>query len=261
MKARHLERWRASLQRSEPLLLGVTGFAVGVAAWEGLARAGYLKPVLFSSPSAVAQTAWRLAQSGLWGDVRITLIEFGLGFLLGSLAGIVLGLVAGTSRRAAAVLDPWIGILYVAPIVALTPLFILWFGIGINFKVFVVFLVTVFPVALNVRTGVATGESKFRRMAFSFGVPPAKLLLTVILPGAVPYILTGMRQAMGRALVGVVVAELIASNQGIGFLISLGGATFNTPQVMFGIALLALLGILLGQVFGAFERHFDRWRG
>jgi ABC-type nitrate/sulfonate/bicarbonate transport system permease component len=251
----------ARMTRLEPLLIGAGSVVVGIALWQVLADAGYLKPIIFSSPREVVDMGWQLTQSGaLAKHAVVSLEEYAIGMAIGTILGIAAGLAAGASERASYLLDPWLDVLYVTPVVALTPLFILWFGIGIGFKIFIVVLVTLFPVAISTRMGARASERRLVDMVSSFGANRWRLTRTVIVPGAVPYIFTGIRQASGRAVVGVVVAELIASSQGIGFMISIGGSTFNTPQVMFGIALLAAFGLLVSRLLARFERRFDKWR-
>lgn len=252
-------RWTWS--RLEPFVIGTASVIFGLALWQILADAGYLKPIIFSSPSQVIDMGWTLIQSGaVWKDIKVSLEEYLIGFAIGTVSGIAIGLAAGASERASYLLDPWLDVLYVTPIVALTPLFILWFGIGMGFKIFIVVLVTLFPIAISTRAGARSSEKKLLEMVSSFGASRARLIRTVTLPGAVPYIFTGMRQASGRAVVGVVVAELIASSEGVGFLISVGGSTFNTPQVMFGIALIAAFGLGVSRLLALCERRFDKWR-
>jgi ABC-type nitrate/sulfonate/bicarbonate transport system permease component len=249
------------VRRHEAWVLGTVSVFAGLLLWELLSDAGYLDPLLFSSPTEVADTAWRLAGTGsLWNNLRVSFIEFAAGFIIGTVCGIAVGLFAGASERAARVLDPWVDILYIAPIVALIPIFILWFGVGMGFKIFLVILVTLFPIAISTREGARVSEAKLMDMVTSFGASRARVLRTVIVPGAIPYIFSGMRQAAGRAIVGVVVAELIASNEGVGFMISVGGSTFNTPQVMFGISILAFFGLGLSRLLALCERHFAKWR-
>jgi ABC-type nitrate/sulfonate/bicarbonate transport system permease component len=252
-------RW--SWSRLEPFVIGTASVIFGLLLWQVLADAGYLKPIIFSSPSQVADMGWTLIHTGaLWKDVKVSLEEYLIGFGIGTVSGIAIGLAAGASEKASYLLDPWLDVLYVTPIVALTPLFILWFGIGMGFKIFIVVLVTLFPIAISTRTGARSSEKKLLEMVSSFGASRGRLIRTVTLPGAVPYIFTGMRQASGRAVVGVVVAELIASSEGIGFMISVGGSTFNTPQVMFGIVLLAAFGLAVSRLLALCERRFDKWR-
>jgi len=253
-----LRRW---LGASEPLWYGLIGLVVVGGAWELAARLRLIRPILLSSPSAIFESAIREFSAGrIWTDILVSFAEYGAGLLLALGIGVIIGVVAGWSDRAGAIINPWLTALYVTPIVALVPVFILWFGIGIQMKIFVVFLLALFPIAINTLAGVRAAEHRFIRVARSFGASEWRLLTTVVFPGTVPFIFTGVRQASGRALVGVVVAELIASNQGLGFMITLAGSTFNTPKVMLGILILALFGVFVGGVLQRIEQRFEGWR-
>ena len=229
--------------------------------WELLVRLGLVKAVLISSPTAVIGTLVREIQRGsLWDDIAATLLVWVLGYSIASTAGILLGLVAGWYRRARYVAQPWLQVLYAAPDLAFVPIFILWFGLGLVFKVWVVFLGVIFFVTLNTMAGVQATEGRFLAVAKTYGASRVQTFKTIVLPGSVPYIMTGLRQASGRAIVGVVGAEFISSNQGLGFVISVSGQTLNTSRVMVGILLLASFGIVTGEILGRIERRFEVWR-
>ena len=254
-------RRRRVFAAQEPILFGLLGLVAVGTLWEVASRLRWVRPILLSSPTEIYEVASREFSTGrIWIDIQVSLVEYGVGLVLALLVGVVIGIVAGWSERAGSIINPWLTAMYVTPIVALVPIFILWFGIGIEMKIFVVFLLALFPVAINTIAGVHAAEHRFVRVARSFGASNARLFTTVVFPGTVPFIFTGIRQASGRALVGMVVAELIASNQGIGFMMSLAGATFNTPKVMLGILLLALFGVFVGVVLERIERRFDGWR-
>lgn len=253
--------WQRWYLRNERLVLGLAGFLTVLAAWELAVQLGYLRPILMSSPSLIARAAAMEAQQGrIWGDIGVSLLEFSLGFLCAAVLGVLIGLVAGWYRRANYLVDPWLAALYATPDVALVPLIILWLGIGIWSKVFVVFLTSLFSVAINTLIGVQSTEARFLDVSRSFGASQLTVFRTVILPGSVPFILTGLRLAAGRALVGVVIAELIASNQGIGFMITIAGATLNTGRMMLGVLFLGTFGVLMGEIMRRVEQRFEVWR-
>jgi NitT/TauT family transport system permease protein len=220
-----------------------------------------VKSLLASSPTAVARSfVAEVQRGGLWNDIGATLWVWVIGFTLASVVGISIGLLAGWSRRASYIAIPWLNVLYAAPELAFIPIFILWFGIGMPFKVWIVFLAAVFQVTLNTMAGVHATERRFIDVAQTYGASGMMLFRTVILPGSVPYIVTGLRQAAGRAVVAVIAAEFISSNQGIGFLIAVSGQALQTSRVFVGIIILAAFGIVVGEILGRFERHFDTWR-
>ncbi len=146
------------------------------------------------------------------------------------------------------------------PTVTLAPLIILWMGIGATPKIFIVFLFAVFPYAFNTMVGVQQAEASFIDVARSFGATKTQVVRTIVLPGAVPFILTGARLAVGRALIGVVVAELIASNAGLGYLVSLASGTFNTSLLMFVVMIIGAFGLLMAEIMKRIENQFDKWR-
>jgi NitT/TauT family transport system permease protein len=254
-------RWLRLRTGARRIILGILGILLILVPWEMLARFGYVKTLLASSPTAVARTFVVEAQRGtMWNDISATLTVWAIGFTLASAVGISVGLLAGWSRRASHIAIPWLNVLYAAPELAFIPIFILWFGIGVPFKVWIVFLAAVFQVTLNTMAGVHATEQRFIDVAQTYGASGMMLFRSVILPGSVPYMMTGLRQAAGRAVVAVVAAEFISSNQGIGFLIALSGQTLQTSRVFVGIIMLAAFGIIVGEILGRFERRFDVWR-
>ncbi len=248
----------------ERAALGALAVAVVLFAWEGLPRGWWGKaidPVFVSSPLVIARTGVQLFATGeIWPDLGVSGVEFLLGFVLAVAAGIVLGVAAGWNRFVFYALDPFFSALNATPRVALLPLIIIWVGIGIWSKVLVVFLGAVIPVYLNVLAGVRTTDTRLLRVAASFGASRAHLFRTIVLPGAVPYLLTGLRLGVGRAMVGIVVGELYAATAGIGFMITVAGASFQTDKVFVGVVLIAITGGLLIEGLGRVERRFDTWR-
>ena len=256
-----LPAWQRWYLLHERLLLGMAGFLSVLVLWAVAAQLGLIQLVLLSSPTRIWNAALIEVRSGqLWGHVGISLLEFSLGYLAAALLGVLIGVVAGWFRRANYVIDPWLAALYATPDVALVPLIILWLGIGLWSKVFVVFLTSLFAVAINTLVGVQSTDPRMLEVARSFGASQITIFRTVVLPSTLPFILTGLRLASGRALVGVVLAELIAANQGIGFLISVSGVTLNTARMMVGVILLGLFGVLLGELTRRVEQRFDAWR-
>jgi len=242
-------------------LLGVAGVVVVLLLWEGAARLGAINPLLLGSPTAIGAAAVTELQSGtIWRHLGISALEFGLGIGLSAVVGIGIGLLAGWFRRVDYLVDPWLTILYSTPSVALAPLIIIAFGIELSAKVFIVFLFAVFPIAVNTIAGVHATAGRYLRVARSFNAPQWTTLRTIILPGALPYIATGMRVAGGRALVGIVVAELIAGNEGIGYLLNVAGATLKTGTLFLLVIILGLSGMAYAALLGRLEDRLERWR-
>jgi len=253
-----LRRWYDANRR---LVLGILGILTVLIPWELLVRFKLVKSALTSSPSAVAQTfVTEIERGSMWTDVSATLSVWIVGFAVAAIVGILIGLAAGWFRRVSYIANPWLNVLYAAPELAFVPMFILWFGIGFVFKVWIVFLAAIFFIAINTMAGVHATETRFLEVAQTFGANRLKVFTSIVLPGSVPYIMTGLRQGSGRAVVGVVAAEFISSNEGIGFVITVAGQTLNTSRVFVGIVLLAAFGIITGEILRRIESRFDVWR-
>jgi NitT/TauT family transport system permease protein len=142
----------------------------------------------------------------------------------------------------------------------LFPLVILWLGIGMKSIIAVVFLGAIFPILVNTITGVKTIDENLVLCARSFGAKDRQILLSLALPSSVPFIIAGTRLAVGRALVGVVVGELIASRAGVGHMMSKAGATFQTDKLFAGVVVLAMSGYIMNEILKRLETHYDNWR-
>jgi ABC-type nitrate/sulfonate/bicarbonate transport system permease component len=261
--ARRAPRFRSRRARTtrQRLGYGVLGIVLVLIPWQLLVNSGTVDPVFLSSPTTVFHTLGTMFHGHeIYQDLWITFKEWGIGFVIAVVVGVFVGIVGGWFRWVGRIVEPWLNVLQAVPELALIPMFILWFGIGLEFKVWVALIAAVFVVAINTIAGVHSTETKYLAVAETYGASKFRLLRTVVLPGSVPYIMTGIRQASGRALVGVVAAEFLAANQGLGFFISLSGQTLNTPQVMAGIVILAIFGIIIGIVFRFIEGRFDKWR-
>lgn len=248
-------------QRHEHALLGAIAVVVFLAFWELSVAAGWINPLFVSSPSRIAVAGYELfADGSIWGDLRVSGIEFVVGYGLAILVGVPLGILMGWYARVDAVLEPFVSALYATPRIALLPLLLIWFGIGIMSKFAIIFLGAIFPILVNTITGMRTVNADFVKVARSFGARDRQLFLTVALPSSVPLLLTGLRLGLGHALIGIVVGEMYGATQGIGFLISSAGARFQTDQVMVGIIIIAAAGVALTALLRMIERRFERWR-
>jgi len=252
---------RSSWDRHENWILGSLSMLVFLAVWEGAVRAGLVNPLFTSSPSRIAAAGFEMFRDGsIYQHLRVSAEEFFSGFALAIVVGVPLGILMGWYSRVNAILEPFVSALYATPRIALLPLVVIWFGIGLASKVAIVFLGAIFPILVNTITGVRTIEADFVKVARSFGASDRQMFLTVVLPSSVPMLLTGLRLGLGHALVGIVVGEMYGATQGLGYLIAVAGARFQTDQVMVGIILIAGLGVTLTELLRAVERRFERWR-
>jgi len=246
---------------SERLVIGSTTLLAVFVVREVIARTGVLNPLFISSPTRVAHAWYRLfAEGEIWNDLRVSATEFLAGYLMAAGVAIPLGLAVGWYKRLSYVLSPFIDTLNAVPRVTLLPLIVIWCGIGLWSKIVVVFLGAVIPMLINTMSGVRTNEERFLRVARSFGASQLRIFWTIVLPGTVPFIFTGLKYAAGRALLGVVVGELYAATAGIGFLIAVSGNTFQTDKVFAGILIVTFTGLVTVEVLNRLERRFEAWR-
>lgn len=238
------------------------GVGVGFIAFWELASGWLIDPFFVSSPSAVvARLADWIARGELFIHLGTTLYATVLGFVIGSLLGFTTGFVFGRYQRVGAVFDPYITAVYCLPKIALAPLFIMWFGIGIESKVAMSAVIVFFLVFLNTYSGVRDVNPIHIHATRIMGASEWQLLRHVIAPSAAAWVLTGLKVSVPYALIGAVVGEFMSSNRGMGFLIAQSSALFDTAGVFAGLVMLALVGGLVNGGLKRLERHVLRWRG
>jgi NitT/TauT family transport system permease protein len=246
----------------EKKILGAASVGVFLIIWELVGNVfQWVNPMFMSSPSLIFKAAVELFRSGeIYNDLYVSGVEFLGGYLLAAAVAIPFGIIVGWYKRASYVFDPFINAMNATPRVALLPLVIIWLGIGILSKVGIIFLGAVFSILINTRDGVKTTPLNLLNAARSFGASEWMVFKTVVVPSTIPFILTGLRLAVGRALVGVLVGELYAATAGIGFMITVAGATFQTDKVFVGVVIFALSGMIGMELLTKLERKFDKWR-
>ena len=242
--------------------LGLCSVFFLVAAWELVLT--YIVPVnpfFFTKPSLIAAAFKEQIQGAkLWHDLAVSSQAFIWGFSFAVIVGIPVGLVMGWRRRVEYSLDPFLTALYASPLVALAPLFIIVFGVGVLGKAALVFLLAVFPFVFNAFAGVKSTDSLLINVIRSYGGTEKDLYLKVILPSAMPYIIAGARLAIGRGLVGIIVGEFYAASEGIGFAITQAGDTYRLPDMFVGIIILALIAVGLTELMRKLELKVAPWR-
>src|SRR5258708_35738902 len=226
----------------EKLILGTLSVSLFLFVWELVGNVFQLiNPMFMSAPSLIWKAAVQLFGSGeIWNDLSVSGIEFGWGYFLSVLVGVPFGIAIGWYKKFAYLCDPFVNAMNATPRVALLPLIIIWLGIGILSKIGIIFLGAVFPLMINTRDGVKTTPINLLNAAKSFGASQWQIFGTVVLPSTLPFILTDLRLAIGRALIGVMVGELYAATAGIGFMITVAGGTFQTAKVFGGVLLVAI---------------------
>jgi len=231
-----------------------------IVAWQVASRAGVLSNRILPEPLAVAVAFRDLAVSGeLWTHLRVSLWRAAAGFALGGALGLALGLLNGSSRRAATLLDTTLQMVRNIPALALIPLVILWFGIDEAAKLFLLSVGVFFPVYLNTFHGIRSVDAGLIEMARSYGLSGWALYRDVILPGALPSILVGVRFSLGLVWVLLIVAETISAQAGIGYMTMNAREFLQTDVVLVGVLLYALLGKAADLAARGLERRFLRW--
>jgi len=231
-----------------------------LAAWELSARLGWLSTRVLPEPLAVLQALWTLMSSGeLWQHVRVSMARAFAGLAVGGGLGLALGLLTGSFRRAETLLDTTLQMLRNIPALALIPMVILWFGIDESAKLFLVAVGVFFPIYLNTFHGIRAVDAGLIEMARSYGVSGWRLYRQVVLPGALPGILVGLRFALGLMWVLLIVAETVSAQAGIGYMTMNAREFLQTDVVLVGILLYALLGKAADVGARALERWGLRW--
>ena len=230
-------------------------------AWQAASSAGLLSPRTLASPLQIVSVGWDLALSGdLAVNVGVSLARVLAGLTIGVSVGAALAVVAGLSRLGEDIVDAPMQMLRTLPFLALVPLFILWLGIGEVPKIALVALGSAFPVYLNLFSGIRGVDPKLVEMARVFGLDRAGLIRHVILPGALPAALTGLRFSLGVAWLSLVVAEQINAHAGIGYMINDARDFLRTDVIMVGLVLYAVLGLLVDGLVRGLETRLLAWR-
>ncbi len=254
------DRTRALERREHPVVRALALVFV-LLVWEAVTRTGWVPALFLPSPSGVIQTGVEMLRSGELGThIATSLRRIVVGFGLGALGGVSVGLAVGFFSLAEAVGNPLIAATFPIPKIALLPLLILWLGIGEASKVAVIMLGVFFPMAINTYTGVRNADPLLIRAAVSFGAGRWSLIRKVMLPSALPMIFAGLKLGAGTSLLLLVAAEMIAANAGIGFLVLHAQNLMETTKLMVGIVLLSVLGVASHWLLVRLERVAIPWK-
>ena len=253
-RARAVQRqWAAA-----NVAIRLVSLVVVLGAWEYLGR--QTNPVLFTYPTAVASAAVKMIASGeLWQYLSQSLVVLFAGLSLAAILGIILGLVMARFWVIDTALDTYITALYSIPSVALVPVLVLWFGFESTAKTAVIFLFTFFPIVINTYQGVKNVDSHLVEVGRAFRCSERQLWIHIVLPGAVPFIVAGLRLAIGRGLIGMVLADLYTAITGIGYLISRYASIYRTDAMFVPVMTLGVLGITLTGLLRFVERRVAPW--
>ncbi|MBU8814696.1 ABC transporter permease [Mycolicibacterium goodii] len=242
-------------------IYGTAAVVVALAVWQLVAALRIKPAIVLPGPTDVLAAFGQLfASETIWADLATSGRELLYGLLLATAVGLPLGLLIGWYRTLSYAAGPLINFLYATPRIALTPLLIIWLGIGQTSKIAIVFLMAIFPILINTASGVQNLDPAVVRVARCFGAGDMQIFRTIALPGSVPFIISGLRLAVGQALIGVFVAELSGATHGVGMLMNNAGQQFQTSVVFAGLFIFAVTGVLLTGALRAIERRFEAWR-
>lgn len=238
----------------------IAAVTVFLCAWEAVVRWGGVSPLFLSSPSAVVLRLIKVFGNGsIWPSVAATANVAAWGAALSIVVGVPIGILMGRSMLVRDTLEPFIMAMASAPIVAFLPLLIIWLGIGATSKIALVFIGSVFVIIVNTETGVRQIDYRLIETARSFTASEFEILTHIVVPGALPFMVAGVRLAIARVLIMVVVAEFYAATVGIGYLIFQAGSQYDTTLVFVGVVILAGTGVCANAGLRALERRIAPW--
>jgi NitT/TauT family transport system permease protein len=255
---------RSFWQRTEPTVLGVGGILLLLVAWEALPRIVTISEgtkLFFTTPSEVVGTLWKLFADGtIWSPLGVSASGFALGLGIAIVIALPLGVVLGRSATLAAMFDPFITAFNATPRLVFLPLVMLWFGLGLEAKVVIVVIGAMFPLLINTYEGVRNSDKVLINVVRSFGANEWDIARLVVLPNALPYIVSGLRLAIGRAILGVVVAEFFGSEEGVGVMMVKAAGRYQVDVVFSGLIIFTVLSLVMTGLVKLGEDRLTRWR-
>ena len=251
-------------QRMEATALGAGGILALLVFWELLPRIVQVSEgtkLFFTTPSQVVGTLWNMFATGLvWTPLSVSASGFALGLGIAIAIGLPLGVVLGRSNTLNAMFDPFITAFNATPRLVFLPLLMLWFGLGLSMKVVIVFIGALFPLLINTYEGVRNADKTLINVVRSFGASEWDVARLVVVPNAMPYIIAGLRLAVGRAVLGVVVAEFFGSESGLGVMMVQAAGRYQVDVVFSGLIIFAVLSLAMTAMVQMLEHRLSRWR-
>jgi ABC-type nitrate/sulfonate/bicarbonate transport system permease component len=251
-------------QRSEATVLGVGGIVILLLAWEVLPYLFKMSEgtkLFFTTPSQVVGTLWNMFATGsVWAPLSVSASGFALGLGISIVIALPLGVVFGRSQTLNAMFDPFITAFNATPRLVFLPLIMLWFGLGLEAKVVIVVIGAMFPLLINTYEGVRNADKVLINVVRSFGANEWDIARLVVLPNSLPYIVSGLRLAIGRAILGVVVAEFFGSEEGLGVMMVQAAGRYQVDVVFSGLIIFTVLSLAMTGLVKIGEDRLTRWR-
>jgi ABC-type nitrate/sulfonate/bicarbonate transport system permease component len=248
-------------ERYRNLLLGLLSVALFLAAWQAVFLFVPFNPLFISKPSLIAASFYEMVMSGeLFRELLVSAVPFAYGFTAAVVVGVTVGIVMGWRTRVGYALDPMMTVFYASPLVALAPLVIVFFGVGVSGKAIIIFLLSVFPFIFNAQAGVKAVDRLLVNVVRSLGGGEKDLYLKIVVPSVLPYIVAGARIAIGRGLIGILVAEFFAASEGIGYSIARYGDLFALDKMFACIVAIMIIAVIMTEGIRWAERAAFPWR-
>jgi NitT/TauT family transport system permease protein len=252
---------RGFAERNRNLLLGCLSVVLFLAGWQAAFLFVPFNPLFISKPNMIAESFVEMIASGdLFHDLAVSAVPFVYGFTAAVIVGVSVGIVMGWRVRVGYALDPLMTVFYASPLVALAPLVIVFFGVGVSGKAIIIFLLSVFPFIFNAAAGVRAVDRLLINVVRSLGGNEKDLYLKVIIPSVLPYIVAGARIAVGRGLIGILVGEFFAASEGIGYAIARFGDLFALDKMFACILVVMIIAVVLTEGIRFAERAAFPWR-
>jgi ABC-type nitrate/sulfonate/bicarbonate transport system permease component len=251
-------------QRIESLALGTVTIALLLVVWELLPHFFSMQQgtrLFFTVPSRIFVTLWQMFATGaIWAPLGVSASAFAIGLALATVAGLPLGILLGRSATLNAMFDPFVTAFNATPRLVFLPLLMLWLGIGLASKVAIVFTGALFPLLINTHEGVRNADKLLINVVRSFGATGWDVARLVVIPNSLPFIVVGLRLAIGRAILGVVVAEFFGAQDGLGVVMVRAASSFNVDVVFAGLIVFAALSLVMTGLVKLIEQRMSRWR-
>jgi NitT/TauT family transport system permease protein len=242
-----------------PMLIRVLSVVVFLGLWEYFGRS--IDPLFLAAPSAIAEAAVEMSKSGeLWDALLTTLYPFTIGMLISIFGGIVIGVAMAQWKLLECILDPFVNAMYAIPRVALVPLIMLWAGLGVPSKVIILVSIAIFPVIINTFAGIRDVRHSMLEVGRAYCATDTQVFFKIVVPSAVPFLMTGIRLAVGLGIIGIVVAEFFTAQTGLGGVIIRYSNLFATAKMFVPIIVIGLLGVILTELVRLCEMRLSRWR-
>ena len=252
---------RGFVSRNGESMLSVLSPIVLLGTWEGLAYAGTIDTRFFPAPSEIFRALWAMMQKQeLWSQVGITLTRLAIGFLIGAVPGILIGLAMGLFGPVRAIISPLVDAIFPIPKIAVLPLFLMIFGLGEASKYAIIAVAVIFLVLINTAAGVRNIDRIYRDVGKNYNAGKWMVFMDIALPGALPLIMTGLKLGMGIALIVIISAEFVGAQSGIGYMIWNSWQTLQVEKMYVGLMVIALVGFATSMLLALLERVLIPWK-